>query len=214
MEFIEFKNVSGNSAVVKAGVCLFRGRKFKCIEKIVDGEREFHRVSEVMKTFEKEIESLGPQVYLIDEKSQKIYLEFIECQTIKEYIEDLDMLSPRSRAQVFFDSLNEFLKKLDEADICHGDLHCENLLICKDMTIRMIDIDTLSRKSKASWCDDLRMLGETIFRAFMERYIEQKDQALALAKENIEEQYQQKHNQIKQKLDILDIDESIKKYLK
>ncbi len=214
MNFTEVQNVTRNGdASTKIGTCSDGGDQFKCVEKIY-GERSFDRVKQILEEFSGEIEELGPQIRMVHEATKTVYMEYIECDTLEKYLHQFDMLNDydHEKLSVLFASLNTFCKRLRELDLCHGDLHTENILVCTaDMTLKMIDIDTLSRTAVQGWCDDDNILGTTIYRALTKSIRENKKESLKEAKSRIEEEYRERCEKVMMAIDEHEVDDDLRK---
>ena len=216
MNFDEFSNVSsGDAATTKIGVCTVGGNTFKCIEKKYE-EESYEEAVKVLERFPEEIKELGPHIHLVDKNSRTVYMEFIECNSLARYLQMIDATTKtgKERLEKLFESLNKFMTRLRELGLCHGDLHTENLLVCSDLSIRMIDVDTLVKTEEQGFCDDNSMLGSTMFRDIVHRLHSDKKVAMRDAVEEVNSRYASKIDAVKQIVTDTNLDPSVKKHLK
>ena len=101
---------------------------------------------------------LTPQVYFVDEKNYKIYLEYIRGEKLKNL---LDQLSKKEISEIFY-KIGKLVGKLHSNKIVHGDLTTSNIII-KDDSIYFIDfgLGYFSKRIEDQGVD-LKLLKESI----------------------------------------------------
>lgn len=199
MEFDQLEEIQkGDETTVKSGTCTQDGKRFKCIEKQYTNTK-FDKVVAILERFESPISDLGPHIYHVDKDKKVVYMEYIECQTLKSFLSSLHLHNRRSSRDSIehlskvLAALSLFMTKLrDTHGVCHGDLHTENLLVCQDMTIKMVDIDDLEfiKDQRPGFCNDYNELGSTMFFDLTDHLVQKKQEALAKAREATNKVYQ------------------------
>lgn len=176
MNFFSFKHfLRGNEADIHIGVCSYGDRVVKCVEKIYNDNCSYSKVKNAQNTFPEEIMQLGPHIHFTDDNKREVYMEYIECDTLEEYLDQFNILNERHHGKLIklFKAIHIFMTQMKNFGTCHGDLHTGNLMVCHTdtpggLTIRMLDIDSLLRFEDMEFeCDDNYLLGETILRAFL-----------------------------------------------
>ena len=165
MEFQSTKDIYAleNGGSVKIGWCTKSGERFRCVEKIYDHENGVSKVVEKFEEFGDDLKDLGPDIFWHDEASRTIYMEYIHSQTIDEYMDSITLYAPINayRVRELMDGIDTLFKKMDERNLCHQELHLGNVVLRDDMTLRIVDIDTLKRRSDVDHCDDKeRFIGD------------------------------------------------------
>jgi len=173
MDFETITDVSGSSGdPVKIGWCERNGERFKCIEKVYTHEKTYKEVLNILKKFKNELKDLGPDVIWNNDKEKIVYLEYIHSKTVSDFVKNIDIDSEKGRDDYtnLMKEVVQLSKTMNERDICHGQLHAGNVLVRDDMTLRIVDIDTLERKSNVDICYDEEMLIENIKDLLIDRY--------------------------------------------
>ena len=218
MNFVEFQDVSSNVGATKIGLCSSGGEHFKCVEKVYGrrDKNEFEKMVTILEKFPQAIEELGPHIHLVDKEKTTVYMEYIECDTLREFLKGIriDQKGDQKKLHTLFQAISVFMKRLNDMNLCHGDLHADNLMVCSDMTLRMIDIDTLESIQVQGWCDDKQMLGQEIYRELVSHIFKDKQSALVDAKLTVDMIYKQKFDDIEKIIDKLGVDEEIRGYMK
>lgn len=218
MNFVEFKDVSSTIGSTKIGLCSSGGEHFKCVEKVYGrrDKHEFEKMVKIVEKFPQAIEELGPHMHLVDKENTTVYMEYIECDSLREFLKEIciDHKRDHKKLRELFQAISVFMKKLKDMGLCHGDLHADNLMVCSDMTLRMIDIDTLESTEVQGWCDDKQMLGEEIYRELVSHIVRDKESALVDAKLTVDMIYKQKFDDVEKIIDKLGVDEEIRGYMR
>lgn len=145
MEFSGIKDVSGLGGTTTIGTCKINGTNTPCVEKILESE-DFEKFVNVNKVFRVVLEKYGPHVYHIDTKNHKVYMEYIQCVTIDEYCRNLNINVnvDLQKLKKILESIKECLSFMKDNNACHNDMHSENLLVCGDGSVKMIDIESIT----------------------------------------------------------------------
>ena len=178
MDFIEVRDVtSSDVATTKIGMCKQGDNEFKCVEKVYD-ENYFDDVVAIVERFSDKISELGPEIFAVDKVKRAVYMEYIDCPTLEEYLSKLSVSKSEDRAKLssVFCAINTFMDRMRRFGLCHGDLHTENLMVCMN-GIRMIDIDNLTLTEEQGWCSDDNLLGETMIMALVKDLKEEMQKA-------------------------------------
>lgn len=169
MEFIQKTDISANSgnSVVK-GICNINGKNIECVEKTFPSEESFKKIDNIISNHEGILEEIGPHVYFIDKENQKIYMEFIACETVEDYIRrilektfdheqktfEIDLKNTGENYELYpedvkiliinlIESAHTLFDIIDKHRVVHTDLHLGNVLRCEDGTLKIIDFDDL-----------------------------------------------------------------------
>lgn len=217
MNFVEYQNVTSSEGTTKLGVCTNGGETFKCVEKVYD-DHMFNKVVNVLEKFPDAIKELGPTMYLVDKETKTVYMEYIECDSLEKFLNEICIYTTGGRKKLssLFEMIDIFMSRLKELDVCHGDLHTNNLMVGPDMNIRMIDIDTIEciRDQKPGWCDDNSMLGSTMFYALTRDLKKEKSAAMRDFKSIIDERYKKKIDDMLELVKTLGVDDSLLRYMR
>lgn len=179
MDFSEIANLTDQSgAITKRGTCTFEGKSTDCVQKIYTPDN-YNKISQKLTQFRDEVQELGPKIFHLDNDRRAVYMEYIDCDTVKCYVEKIDIFVEIDQAKFtkLLSAIAAFIVRLEDMGLCHDDLHQSNLMVCVSDTdetrIRMIDLDTL-RSTKtdagADACDDYQTIGESIFFCLVNRY--------------------------------------------
>lgn len=170
MNFISSTDVSGQGGTTRIGTCTINNEDIPCVEKISECHDALVNVLKdpLLSTF---INKYGPHVYKIDEETKRVYMEFLQCKTLFKFTEDLNILVPgdKIKLQKVFVSINELFSFMNSMDLCHGDFHPGNILVCEDGSLKVIDLDTM-KISKGSFCNDV----DRLYRNYMETLVSTK----------------------------------------
>ena len=218
MNFAEFQNVSSTTGQVKIGLCRSEGEAyFKCVEKVYGKgyKHEFDHVVRILERFPRAIQELGPHVHLVDKENATVYMEYLECETLAKFLSEIriDDTGDQTKLRNLFRGISDFMQRLRDMGLCHGDFHARNVLVCADMKIRMIDIDTLNSIEDQGWCNDNEELGADIYRILVRQTKEQNEYAARDAQLGVEKMYNQKYSEVEKIIDSLGVDENIRKHM-
>lgn len=99
-----------------------------------------------------------PQVVRIDEKENKIFMEFVGGETVKNFLSG----ASKAEARKIFDEIGSLVGKLHSNGIIHGDLTTSNMIL-KDGKIFFIDfgLGMFSRRAEDK-ATDLHLLYEVL----------------------------------------------------
>lgn len=169
MNFEEIDDVSDSSGdSVKIGWCERAGETFKCVEKKYSG-KGYDKAVEIFSKFKEELRDIGPDLIWNNDSEKVIYLEYIHSVTVDEFVRaEIDIGSDTGKATYanLMKQVSHLLDTMNDRNICHGDLHTRNVLVRDDMQLKIIDIDTLERKSDVRHCIDtyelVRGIGDII----------------------------------------------------
>jgi len=214
MNFEKLYDISGNSGFITSiGICSMGGKKFKCIEKMYTN-RGYEKTLGILTKYKDFIKDIGPEVYFKDTENKKIYMECIECQPVKSFVTKINLDIEPDRANFFnlMTSIEKLMTKMEIENVCHNDLHESNILVCSDMSLRLIDMDTLSERGNGNLlyrCRDTNNLISGIVRT-METQLElkNKDGVLKLKGRSNSEK------EILQKIFVMLSPKELEKYLK
>lgn len=167
MNFVELQNISGQSTnVTKKGLCKFHNVPiaegqdpyFVCIEKTYSmNDPQFEKAKEFLQYLEIYAPQISPHVYHTTTENV-IYTEYIDCSTLRSYIEklklDLTNGHDRDAFRAVMSSVRTLLVTLQRLRLCHKDLHADNILICvHSMQSKVIDLDSMRHMDERP-CDD------------------------------------------------------------
>lgn len=209
MDFSESADLTDQSgAITKRGTCTFQGKTTNCVQKIYTID-DYRKISATLAQFRDEVQELGPKIFHLDDDRRAVYMEFIDCDTAKSYVEKIDIFQDGDQAKFtkLLSAIAAFIVRLEDMGLCHDDLHQSNLMVCVSNTdetrIRMIDLDTL-RSTKtdagADACDDYQTIGESIFFCLVNRYRTLSD-------------YEAKSDKVRAIVANMDVDANLKQYL-
>lgn len=165
MDFKELKDVSGQGGTTKIGTCLIEGKDVPCVEKTIPS-KEFEHFVRVNKIFRTVLDRYGPHVFHTDEINNKVYMEYLQCSTVEDFMKkiDLEVESDVKLLKKVLDSVKECLRFMKEEDVCHGELHAENILACNDGSVKLIDIETMYvRSTSRRGCFDESTIFDAIY---------------------------------------------------
>lgn len=179
MEFSESADLTDQSgAITKRGTCTFEGETTNCVQKIYTADN-YSKIAETLTRFSAEVQELGPKIIHLDDDRRAVYMEYIDCDTVKSYVEKIDIFVETDQAKFtkLLSAIAAFIVRMEDMGLCHDDLHQSNLMVCVSDTdetrIRMIDLDTLrstTTDAGADACDDYQTIGESIFFCLVNRY--------------------------------------------
>jgi len=162
---------AGTALTTHLGLCKIGGQKIECIRKVYSKE-EFESVSSVIAEHRSIIEKYGPKIHQIDEKKRTIYIEYFDCVPLDDYI--TESINPWekegfSELKTIIEKLHKSVSDLNKKGYCHNDTNLGNFLLCKeDMSIRIIDFDTLTKEKK---CRDISDISSHIIDALSDNVI-------------------------------------------
>lgn len=205
MEFESIKDVSGESgATTKIGWCNIKGRRFKCVEKCYCGNDYYDKVVRILDKYGGGLRGLGPDVVWKHDDSKTMYLGYIHSQTVKAFVQSLDINSRKGRNdfKALMLAVDVLFRRLEENNLCHGEPHVENVLVTDDMQLRIVDIDSVSRFDDGD-CWDKNILIDTIIETFHESLRKKRSEAISLAKTRAKMQYESDVRDLHRKLESL-----------
>lgn len=152
MDFIEpFQTLSGQSGnVTRKGQCKHTDstETFDCIEKKYSkNSSQFHSATYYLKYLQTYAPGIGPHVYHTTDDA--MYMEFLNCTTLRAYLHPLDLTKPddRDKFRAAVSSVKTLLRTLSTLRLCHTDLHADNILVCRvDDRVdgaKIIDLDDM-----------------------------------------------------------------------
>jgi len=148
MFFSEISDSSSSKGrFVKIGTCRVDGIEVRCVKKTYVALSEFEKMAYNLNKYKDLIKKVGPRSFELDSDNKQIFMEYIGCQSVKDYlVENIDALDPESdlKLQGLIKSIRDLIDTMSTYGVCHNDFHTENLLICADGTLKMIDFDDLT----------------------------------------------------------------------
>lgn len=152
MNFVEpFQTLSGQSGnITRKGQCRYThaaegGSTFDCIEKEYSkNSTQFENAKLYLRYLQTHAPGVGPHVY--HSTSDAMYMEFIDCSTLRGYLDPIDLTRPddRQKFETAVSSVKALLRTLSTLRLCHNDLHADNILMCCAGGAKLIDIDDMS----------------------------------------------------------------------
>lgn len=142
----------------------------------------------------------------MDDERRAVYMEYIDCDTVKSYIEKIDIAQAGDQVKFgrLLSAIAAFIVRLEDKGLCHDDLHESNLMMCvsdtDEIRIRMIDLDTLRRKTRGRRCDDYQTIGQSMFCCLTRRYLSSPE-------------YERKLDEVRAIVANIDVDANLKQYL-
>lgn len=144
-------DLSGASgADTSKGVCKINGADVSCIRKVYkddDMETSFKTAASKIDKYRGIMEEFGPKIYHVDRKNRTVYMEYINCVTLEEYM--TKMIDPWTKEgfqclKAVMNNVGDTMKALHSRGVCHTDPNLGNLLVClDDKSIKIIDYDEM-----------------------------------------------------------------------
>ena len=144
---------------VTSGVCDIDGHETRCVQKEYS-LKDFEQLKNTMESYTNLLKHVGPHIFFIDNGNNKVYMEYLQCQTVQEYLESIDIENDRESLALLFKSIINLLIFMENEKFQHNDLHLRNVLRCNDGSLKIIDIDTSGELENVF--EDRQMIFESI----------------------------------------------------
>jgi len=151
-------NIKDSKCVTKTGTF-----SCKCVEKQFS-EEEYDKMKHVLETYKSFLSEHGPSIYHMDDETNTIYMEYIDCPTVKSFVSDIDItdMGGKDKFVSLLISIGKLVKDMKASNVCHNDFHSENVLVCENMNLKIIDFDGIEGwkvdKNSTKVCGDLSEL--------------------------------------------------------
>lgn len=139
----ERDSTAGTAMETLIGKCDTPDGRVMCVRKQYY-EDDFDEIAENTRKYREVIDKFGPKVYLIDNESRSIIMEYIPGKTLSDVLtkeinpweqEGFDTL------KVLIRNVHKVLSELHSDGFCHEDVNLGNILVQDDLEVRLIDFD-------------------------------------------------------------------------
>ena len=153
VNFTEVRDISGEAEeTTKLGMCKMHDHSrsgcissvgsgsFDCVEKKFDSD-EYNNMEDILEKHNTFLKLNGPCIYHKDKDTRTMYMEYIKCDTLEKFLKDTDITTQegKDRFIIILKSISTLLGKMEKENICHTDFHPGNLMVCDDMSLKIID---------------------------------------------------------------------------